>query len=127
MRRYTRIGQQNGTAVMLPQRKELTWRNLSLYLAIFSMELLVSKIKQHIRRTFVLNDSRPGGILPITPTFDNWTRVEAIQQGLTAEVNCTATSDSDPYIRINQTTVAPGIFEVTLCCNCTFVSTNSTG
>ena len=91
------------------------------------MEHRVSKIRQLTRRTFALNDSHPGGILPITPTFDNWTRIEAIQQGLTVEVNCTETSDSDPYIRINQTTVADGIFEVALCCNCTSVSTNSTG
>ena len=88
-------------------------------MATFSTELLVSKIRQYTRRTLALNDSRPGGILPIVPTFDNWTRIEAIQQGLTAEVNCTATSDSDPYISVNQTVVGHGIFQVDLCCNCT--------
>ena len=91
------------------------------------MEHLVSKIRQQTRRTFALNDSHPGGILPITPTFDNWTRIEAIQQGFTAEVNCAATSDSDPHIHINQTTVSDKIFEIASCCNCTSVSTNSTG
>ena len=94
---------------------------------MFSTELLVSKIGQHARRTFALNDSRPGGISPITPTFDNWTSVDAIQQGLTAEVNCTATPGSDPYLRINSTTVARGISEVALCCNCTSGSTDSAG
>ena len=57
--------------------------------------------------------------MPITPTFDNWTRVEAIQQGLTAEVNCTETSGSDPFIRIQHAAVAPGMLKVALCCNCT--------
>ena len=91
------------------------------------MELLVGEIRRHARRTFALNGSRPGGILPITPTFDNWTRIEAIQQGLTAEVNCIATSDSDPHLRINHTTMADRIFEVTLCCNCTSVITHNAG
>ena len=92
---------------------------------MFSTEHLVSKIRRHTRRTFALNDSHPGGILPIAPTFDNWTRIEAMQQGFTAEVNCAATSDSDPHIRIKQTNVADGIFEVALCCNCTSVSTST--
>ena len=43
-----------------------------------------------------------------------------MQQGFTAEVNCAATSDSDPHIRINQTNVADGIFEVALCCTVDF-------
>jgi hypothetical protein len=77
------------------------------------------KIRQHVQITFGLNNSHPGGIVPFIPTFNNWTRVEAIQQGLTAEVNCTQTPASDPYIRINQTAVTPKITEVFFCCNCT--------
>ncbi|KAF8694692.1 hypothetical protein AX14_001935 [Amanita brunnescens Koide BX004] len=58
------------------------------------------------------------GILPITPTFDNWTKVEAIQQGLTAEVNCEATPASDPDFRIHQTAMENGMVEIYLCCGC---------
>ena len=82
------------------------------------------KISHHIQRTFALNNSRPGSILPIIPIFDNWTRIEAIQQGLTAEVDCTVTPASDPYFLINQTTVTPGIIEVSSCCNCTSGNTD---
>ncbi|KAF8726409.1 hypothetical protein AX14_007909 [Amanita brunnescens Koide BX004] len=66
---------------------------------------------------YVLNGTSRG-ISPIAPTFDNWTRVEAIQQGITAEVNCKVTPASDPDIRVSQTTVADGIMKVTLCCAC---------
>jgi hypothetical protein len=69
-----------------------------------------------------LNNSHPGGISPIMPTFGNWTKVEAIQQGFTAEVNCTQTPASDPHIHINQTAVALDISEVFFCCNCTSAS-----
>ena len=98
--------------------------NMSQYLSFYGYVLngTSRKIRQHVRRTFVLNISYPGGILPITPTFDNWTRVEAIQQGLTAEVNCTQMAASDPYIHINQTAVTPEITEVFFCCNCTSAS-----
>ena len=84
------------------------------------------KIRQHVHRTFALSNSHPGGISPIIPTFDNWTRVEAIQQGLTAEVNCKATP-TDPNIRTQQSVVAHGIIEVSLCCNCSSGSTDSDG
>ena len=77
------------------------------------------KIRQDIHRTAALNNSRPGGISPIVPTFDNWTRIEAIQQGATAEVHCTAAPASDPYVRLNRTNVAHGITEISFCCNCT--------
>ena len=64
----------------------------------------------------------------MTPTFDNWTRVEAIQQGLTAEVNCTVTSASDPNISIHwQTFAAAGIAAISLCCNCTSAIAKSEG
>jgi hypothetical protein len=86
-----------------------------------------SKIRQHVHRSFALNNSRPGGISPIVPTFDNWTRIEAIQQGLTVDVHCKATRSSDPYIRLNKTSVGHGITEVSLCCNCTSRSTNNAG
>ncbi|KAF8731269.1 hypothetical protein AX14_004970 [Amanita brunnescens Koide BX004] len=75
---------------------------------------------------YVLNGTSRG-IFPITPTFDNWTRVEAIQQGLTADVSCRATPASDPRIRIQETAVTPGINQVSFCCNCTSASTNYTG
>jgi hypothetical protein len=96
------------------------------------------KISHHAHRTFALNNSRPGGIAPIIPTFDNWTRIEAMQQGVTADVNCTATPASDPYSIINQTTLAPGIIinqiiiepgiiKVSSCCNCTSGNTDQSG
>ena len=82
------------------------------------------KISHHVQRTFALNNSRPGGIAPIAATFDNWTRMETIQQGLTAEVDCAATPASDPYFFINQTVIAPGILEVSSCCNCSSANTD---
>ena len=85
----------------------------------FVLNRTSGKIRQHVQRTFGLNNSHPGGIVPFIPTFDNWTRVEAIQQGITAEVNCTQTPASDPYIHITQTAVTPEIREVFFCCNCT--------
>ena len=64
----------------------------------------------------------------MTPTFDNWTRVEAMQQGLTAEVNCTVTPASDPNISIHwQTFAAAGITAFSLCCNCTSAIADSEG
>ena len=98
--------------------------NMSQYLSFqgYVLNGTSRKIRQHVHRTFALNDSRPGGILPIMPSFDNWTRVEAIQQGLTAEVNCKAMPSSHPDIRINQTS-GGGITEVSLCCKCTSGST----
>ena len=69
-----------------------------------------------------LNNPRLVGVLPtnIYNVYDNnWTRVEAIQQGLTADVNCTNTPDSDSDIRLNQTIMADGIMKISSCCNCT--------
>ena len=94
--------------------------NMSQYLSFYPYVLSGTsrKIRQHLQRTFGLN-SHTGGISPIIPTFDNWTRVEAIQPGLTADVNCTQTPASDPYIHMNQTVVVPGMDRVFSCCNCT--------
>ena len=97
--------------------------NMSQYLLFYPYVLngTSRKIRQHVQRTFGLN-THPGGISPIVPTFDNWTRVEAIQPGVTADVNCTQTSPSDPYIHINQTAAVPGMNRVFSCCNCTSAS-----
>lgn len=86
------------------------------------------KIMQHVHRAFTLNKSHPGGTFPV-PTgvlSDDWTRIEAIQQGLTADVNCIETPADDPYIQVN-TATSDGIHYVFLCCNCTSGRTNTGG
>ena len=109
---------------MPQQRKGLTCRNISLSKVTFSTDPLVrfGNIELSFEIIFHL-----GGILPHSPTFDNWTRAEAMQQGLTAEVHCTATPADDPYIRIRRTTVAHDVEEVSLCCNCTSGRTDMAG
>ena len=103
--------------------------NMTQYLSLngYVLNGTSRKINYHVHRTFALNNSCPGGIVPIMPTFDNWTRIEAIQQGLTAEVNCTPTPASDPYFLMNETTIAPGIIKVSSCCNCTSGNTDEGG
>ena len=74
------------------------------------------KTRPPLLRILTLHNSRLGGVFPLMPPkFDNWTRVEAVQQGLTAEVNCAAAPAFDP----DKTDLGRGIIKVSLCCNCT--------
>ena len=66
--------------------------------------------------------------MPIRNIFDNgaWTSAEAIQQGLSVDVSCEDTPDSDHLVVWNQTILNPpevefqdALTSVSSCCNCT--------
>ena len=100
---------------------------LSLYGNVFN-GTSSREMKRHDQKKYGSYDFLPGGITPITDKFNNWTRVEAIQQGFTADVNCAVTQAvSDPVFRVNQTTIASVITRIYLCCNCTSINTEGEG
>ncbi len=66
--------------------------------------------------------------MPIRNIFENgaWISAEAIQQGLSVNVSCEDTPDSDHLVIWNQTLLYPlqveywdALTSVSLCCNCT--------
>ncbi|KAF8623983.1 hypothetical protein AX15_006100 [Amanita polypyramis BW_CC] len=83
-----------------------------------SLNLTVS----FVHNAFQVN-STTWGILPFPSPYQSpypqWTRINAIQQGTTAEVSCKAMSKSDPAVSPFNKTLGEGYSLFTLCCNCT--------